>query len=58
MLYCVAVLKRVALQLHCVTMTKYYQPRLNKSRMLGLHKLHVRTYPTGHVINVFVSAKI
>jgi len=27
--------------------------------MLGLHKLHLRTYPTGHAINnVFASAKI
>jgi len=26
--------------------------------MLGLYKLHLRTYPTGHVINVFASAKI
>jgi len=26
--------------------------------MLGLHKLQLRTYPTGHVINVFASAKI
>jgi len=34
------------------------QPRLNKGRMLGLHKLHLTTNQTGDVINIFASIKI
>jgi len=55
--YSVAVLKNVTSATLCYNDQRYYQPRLNKSRMFDLHKLHLRTYPTGHIINVFASEK-
>jgi len=57
--YCEPVLKRAALQLHSVaTSKKYHQPRSNKGRMLCFHKLHLATFPTGDVVNIFASVKI
>jgi len=36
---------------------RYYQPRLNRGRMLGLHKLHLTTYHAGDTFNIFASVK-
>ena len=33
----------------------HYQSRLNMGRMLGFHKIHLTTYQTGDVINIFAS---
>jgi len=41
----------------CCNHQRYYQPRVNKVRMLGLHKLHLTTFQTVDVINIFASVK-
>ena len=42
----------------CCNHQRYYQPWLNKGRMLGLHKLHATTCQAGDVINIFASVEI
>jgi len=55
-LYCVAVSKRA--EPLCCNHQRCHQLRLNKGRVLGLHKLHLTTYPTGDKIDIFASVKI
>jgi len=51
------------LQLQTAGMTKVWfvfkfaQPKLDKGMILRLHQLHLTTYPTGDVINIFASVK-
>jgi len=54
----VAVLKIAALLLHCVATTRDTTSLDYKSRILGIHKIHLTTYQTGDVINIFASVKI
>jgi len=54
----VAVLKIAALLLHCVATTRDTTSLDYKSRILGIHKIHLITYQTGDVINIFASVKI
>jgi len=58
-LYCVAVFEQSSTPVTlCCNHQRYYQPWLNKGRILGLHKLHLTTYQASDVINMFASAKI